>query len=233
VSGRLAGRRALVVGAAGGIGAAVAARLEAEGARTLGADRRPRPGQVAVDVADSASVEAMWQTAGERLGGTPDILVNAAGIARLVPVADMTDADWQETIAVNLSGTFYACRAAARTMAAGGAIVNVASDLGQIGAAALVHYSASKGGVIALTRALARELAPRGIRVNAVAPGAIHTPMLDAFPPDYERTEVAFYPLGRFGEPEEVAAAVAFLASDDASYFVGQVLNPNGGEVMT
>jgi len=181
------------------------------------------------DVAAAATAEAAFAGL-ERL----DVLVNNAGILEESPITDMSLAQWDRTLQVHLYGAFHFCKAAAILMKTqgSGVIVNIASDLGQLGCANLCHYSAAKGALIALSKSLARELAPFGIRVNGVAPGGALTPMVERLGPDYIREEAARYPLQRLGTAEEIAAAVVFLASPQASFMTGQILGVNGGGVM-
>ncbi len=151
-------------------------------------------------------------------------------------IADMSDAGWQRMLDINLSGPFYCCRAAVRLLveaARAGSIINIASTAGLDGMGSGVHYAASKAGVIGLTKALARELGSRGIRVNAICPGPIDTPMVQGIPPVIVQSLKGSLPLGRVGAPEEVATAALFLATGDSSYFTGQAISPNGGLVMS
>jgi len=213
---------------------------------------------VAADVSDSAAVERALADA-ERDLGPLDILVNnagAVGVAHVKRVAPrlaaqreeraqgavetpldalirLSDEEWRQILAVHLDGTFYCARAAARSMAARGrgAIVNMASICGLEGCAGHPHYSAAKAGILGFTRAVAKELIVQGVRVNAVAPGFVDTSRLKGALDAGRRAEIARTPAGRLGTPEEIAAAVAFLASDDAAYFVGATLSPNGGLV--
>jgi len=166
--------------------------------------------------------------------GSPDIVVNNAAVTSHIPFLDLSEAEWNRVISVNLTGTFLVCRASIREMLkrGGGRIINIASDLGMVGAPMVGHYSASKGGVIALSKALAREFAPRGISVNVVAPGPIETEMLTAYPEEYNAETLATIPLGRWGTPDDVASTVAFVASQAASYYTGWIFSPNGGVVM-
>lgn len=244
----LSGKAALVTGAAQGIGRAVAAALAREGAAValvdVDAEGVKRAAQElsesgattiygTVDVSDYAQVEGAVKKALDSLGGL-HILVNNAGITRDALLARMSEADWDAVIAVNLKGTFNGIKAVARPMmkARWGRIINIASIIGQIGNAGQANYAASKAGVIALTKTAARELAPRGITVNAVAPGFITTRMTEALADDVKQRMLAGIPLGRFGRPEDVAEAVVFLASEMAAYITGQVLRVDGGMVM-
>ncbi|GGD98851.1 3-oxoacyl-ACP reductase [Aureimonas endophytica] len=239
---------ALVTGAASGIGLAVAERLAADGARVVLADldaakaeaasaRLNASGHVTAatgcDVADEASAAAAVAFAAERFGPV-GLLVNNAGHVHQARFEDLAAADFDRMIAVHLRGTFLMTRAALPAMleAGSGIVVNMASQLGQIGGIELVHYSAAKAGIIGLTKALSREVSARGIRVNAVAPGPINTPLVRALSQDWQAKKRGELPLGRFGEPEDVAGTVAFLASTDAAIFVGQTLGPNSGDVM-
>jgi NAD(P)-dependent dehydrogenase (short-subunit alcohol dehydrogenase family) len=243
--GRMAGRRALITGGAGGIGLACARRLLAEGAEAVLLDRRADAlssaaivgaAPVACDIRDPAAVTAAVDRAAGLLNGPADVLINAAGVYRIAPLLDLTPDEWDDVLAVNLRGSFLAGRAiAAALIAAGlaGAIVNISSTAGLVADAAepSAHYNASKAGVLALTRQMAAEWAPYGIRANAVCPGVIDTPMLrmmddPAAGAAYLRTGV---PQGRLGSAEEVAAAVVFLASDDASYLTGATVPVDGG----
>jgi len=211
------------------------------------------------DVSDSAAVKAMFESVASQHAGL-DILVNNAGIAETTPARtqqlftramvqmqqamagdpitthldatiEMTDEDWSRMLAIHLNGTFYCTREALRRMRPGGAIVNVSSVAALMGLAGAPHYSAAKGGIIGFTRAVAQDVASRGIRVNAICPGWIDTPMTQ---PVHANQMVSMMiknrtPLRRFGEPREIATAALFLASDDASFVTGQWLSPNGG----
>jgi len=207
-------------------GAAVAHEVEATGRRAI---------TIAADVINPQQVDLMVQSVVEQLGGL-DILVNNAGIWTDGSIDRMTDADWARMIGVNLSGVFHACRAAVPAMRArrGGSIVNIASTAGQRGEAHHSHYAASKGGLIALTKSLAVELAPDAIRVNVVAPGWIRTDMTEEFlrPDRIAESLKEPIPLGRPGEPEDVAGPVVFLCSNLARYVTGATLNVNGGAVL-
>ena len=166
--------------------------------------------------------------------GDPTHLINNAGHVHQARFVELTPADFDRMFAVHVRGAFLMTRAVLPAMLArnAGVIVNMASQLGQIGGVELVHYSAAKAAIIGLTKSLAREVSAQGVRVNAVAPGPINTPLVRALSPEWRKAKAAELPLGRFGEPEEVAAAVAFLCSDQASLFVGQTIGPNSGDVM-
>ena len=243
---RLEGRTALVTGGASGIGAATARRLAAEGARVWVADidlpgaqsvaGEVDGGAVEMDVADVASVRAAVAEAGE-----VDVLVNNAGTDRFAFFVNTDDALWDFVLGVNLRGTIAVTHAVLGGMQqrGRGAIVNVASEAGRVGSQGSAVYSAAKAGVIGFTRAIARESSRFGVRVNAVAPGPIDTPLLNAAPEEYgeigERLKqgmIASTSMRRIGQPEEVAAAIAFLASDDASFVTGQTINVSGGLSM-
>jgi NAD(P)-dependent dehydrogenase (short-subunit alcohol dehydrogenase family) len=216
-----AGRVAVVTGGLSGIGAATVARLEAAGATVHVADLPE------VDVADEAAVVQFFDRVG-RL----DLAVNCAGVSGTFgPIAELSLEDWSQTLSVNLSGVFLCLREELRHMTTG-AIVNVASAAGLRGFAQLPDYVASKHGVIGLTRAAALEHARSGIRINAVAPGGVHTPMLERFvggDPDGLAAMGRTAPMGRLGTPEEIAAAVVWLCSDDAAFVTGAVLSADGG----
>lgn len=188
---------------------------------------------VKADVGDRRQAEALVLRA-EAEFGRVDALVNNAGIAQQKLFTDLTDGDWDRMLAVNLTGVFACCRAALPGMIRrkSGAIVNVSSMWGQVGASCEVHYSAAKAGVIGLTKALAKEVGPSGVRVNCVAPGVVATDMNRALSEDDLRSLEDETPLGRIGAPGEVARAILFLCSDDASFITGQVLAPNGGFVI-
>jgi 3-oxoacyl-[acyl-carrier protein] reductase len=248
VTAAFAGRRALVTGGASGIGLAVARRLTAAGAVVALLDRDPAVKGVAdglgaaalvADIVDDAAVEGAVDRSAVALGGPPDVLVSSAGVYRIARLLDMDAAAWDEVLDVNLRGTLLAGRAVARGLAAAGrrgAIVNLASTAALVADASepTAHYNASKAGVVALTRQMAAEWAPLGIRVNAVCPGVIDTPMLRLMddPAAGERYLREGVPLGRLGTADEVAAVVAFLASDEASYVTGVALPIDGGATI-
>ena len=223
----LAGKRALVTGAASGIGAACAAALTQEGAEVMGADLNAQGDTIKVDVSDASSVAALFE------GAAPlDIVVNAAGVLIEGPTLEMTPEAFDRQIAVNLRGSFLVAQAGLRGLSKGGALILIASELAHLGRANFAAYCASKAGVIGLTRALAHEFAPH-IRVNAVAPGPTDTPMLSAEVMSAEALALETQnPMGRIGTPEEIAAAVTFLASPGASFMTGQTICPSGGAVM-
>ena len=241
----MAGRRALVTGGASGIGLASTRRLRAEGARVVALDRRP-PGPaelagtdaafVTADVASPEQVAAAVREAARLLGGPADVLLNAAGIYRIRPILDLSPAEWDDVVAVNLRGPFLVGRAfAAALIDSGlpGAIVNFASTAALVADAAepSAHYNSSKAGLLALTRQMAVEWAPHRIRANAVCPGVIDTPMLRLM--DNPATGRAYLdsgvPLCRLGTADEVAAVAVFLASSDASYLTGAAVPVDGG----
>jgi NAD(P)-dependent dehydrogenase (short-subunit alcohol dehydrogenase family) len=246
----LTGKVAIVTGARRGMGRTHALALSKAGAKVLLADISKEDCEkvaeeiekaggeslaVKCDVTNKKEVEEMVRTAVEKWGKL-DILVNNAGIAQFFPFLEITEEDWSRTIDINLKGYFLCAQAAAREMAKqkAGAIVNVASvAMGQVGVGFpnLAHYCASKGGIVAMTEAMALELAPYNIRVNAVSPGAIETPMVDPLKQDSRTTEATLsrVPMKRFGKPEEVSNLVLFLASDDASYMTGSTVVVDGG----
>ncbi|HEY2868373.1 MAG TPA: SDR family NAD(P)-dependent oxidoreductase [Gaiellales bacterium] len=215
---------ALVTGAGGGIGGASAAVLEAAGMEVARTD-------LPLDVADAGAVAGLVARTEQELGPI-EVLVNCAGHLTETPIADITDAEWRRMLRVHLGGTWHTCREVAPRMAARGrgAIVNTSSELALCGAELHAHYCAAKGAIVGLTKSLALELAGRGVRVNAVAPGATDTALLtDTWrTPEY----LGSLPLRRLSTPAEIAATVAFLASDDASYVTGIVLSPNSGAVI-
>ena len=246
----MSGRRAaLVTGGATGIGRRIAATLARDGADVAIADLNVEQAEVTAaevrraggravcvraDVADEGQMLALF-AAVDREFGRLDILVNNAGICELTPILELTAAAWDRMMAINLRGAFIAGREAFRRMkeAGGGRIVSIASMAGKIGgAAAGAHYSASKAGVICLTKSLALQAAPYGITANAVAPGPIDTPLTRQWDERTSREFAAKIPLGAFGEPEDVAEVVAFLASDRARFITGEIIDVNGGFLM-
>ena len=242
----LQGRVALVTGGSRGIGAAVAQALASAGAALAVCARNGeaaaataaaiagRGGQAfgaAADVSRAADAERVVAACVERFGRL-DILVNNAGITRDGLLLRMKDEDWSDVLAVNLNGAFYCARAALRSILKqkqSGRIINVGSVVGSMGNPGQANYVASKAGLIGLTKALAKEVASRGVTVNAVAPGFIETDMTAGLADAVKDTYRAQIPLGRFGTAPEVAAVVAFLASDAAAYITGQVIHVNGG----
>jgi 3-oxoacyl-[acyl-carrier protein] reductase len=241
-------KTAIVTGAGSGIGKAIAERLAKDGysvvVNDLLAERADKIAKaickaggtaqaVAGDVASEKDVAAIV-TAARHAYGPADLLVNNAGHVHQALFEHLSTHDFDRMFAVHVRGTFLMMKAVLPAMLAkgDGVIVNIASQLGQIGGVELAHYSAAKAAVIGLTKSIAREVSTRGVRINAVAPGPINTPLVMALSEDWRKRKAAELPLGRFGEPEEVATTVSFLASPAASLFVGQTLGPNSGDVM-
>jgi 3-oxoacyl-[acyl-carrier protein] reductase len=240
----LSGKVALVTGASRGIGAAVAKTLAAQGATVVAAARGSnaedtastitlsggKADAVSLDVTDPANVEFVVSAAIARHGRI-DILVNNAGIAKDQLLVRMKREDWDAVIATNLTAAFTCSQAVLRPMMKqrGGRIINISSVVGQMGNAGQVNYAASKAGLIGMAKALAREVASRGITVNVVAPGLIDTDMTKALSAGTSDTWASQIPLGRLGAPQDVAWTVCFLASDEAAYITGQVVAVNGG----
>lgn len=244
----LEGKVAIVTGAAQGIGRAIAETLARDGADIVVADLDPGRSQeavaaiqqlgrrslnVKVNVADFNDVKAMADHVMKEWGKI-DILVNNAGITRDGLLLRMPEEDWNLVLQVNLNGTFHCTKAVLRPMtkARYGRIVNIASVVGVMGNAGQANYAASKAAVIAFSKTAAREYASRNVTVNAVAPGFIDTAMTHDLPPEAKETLQNQIPLGRLGRPSDIAAAVRFLVSDEASYITGHVLHVNGGMLM-
>jgi 3-oxoacyl-[acyl-carrier protein] reductase len=245
----LKGKVAIVTGAARGIGRTIAETLAQRGADLILADRNIELSAVTAqtivsasgcqvqaiqtDVSDSASVKAMVDQALEKFGHL-DILVNNAGLTRDNLIMRMDEADWDLVLDINLKGVFNCSKAVVRPMMKQryGRIINISSVSGLAGQAGQANYSASKAGVIGLTKALARELGSRQITVNAVAPGFIPTDLTNDLPAELKTESLKAIPLGRWGTTQEIASAVAFLASDEAAYITGHVLSVDGGMVM-
>ena len=244
---QLNGKVVIVTGAARGIGQAIAAKMAAAGADIALCDLQKewltetealikglgrRVETYAVDVSKSEDVQGVVDRV-EKDFGRIDVLINNAGITKDMFLVRMTEADWDAVLSVNLKGAFLFTKAVARPMMKqrAGNIVNMASIIGLIGNAGQCNYAASKAGLIALTKSVAKELASRNIRCNAVAPGFIQTKMTEKLPEDIRKKMLEAIPLGRFGVPEDVANVVLFLASDDSAYVTGQVLTVCGGMV--
>ena len=243
---RLKGQVAVITGAGSGIGRAIALRFAAEGARVVVADMNSVGGAettslvqaagaeafaVATDVSRSGSVAELFQDVDSH-GWPVDVLVNNAGNAgEMIPAHLMTDEQWDAIVDVHLKGTFYCTREAIRRMLprGGGAIINLGSVAGLRGLPGAASYTAAKGGIIAFTKGVAQEVAPHGIRVNCIAPGWVQTPILDHVQESIRGMMVHMTPLGRIGTPDEIAGVALFLASDEASFMVGQTVSPNGG----
>jgi 3-oxoacyl-[acyl-carrier protein] reductase len=242
-------KTALVTGGSRGIGKAIAETLAQRGARVVIADRQldlaettaselaATTGQTVialhVDVTDPVSVKTLVDQVLAKFQRL-EILVNNAGVTRDTLLVRMEEADWDLVLNVNLKGAYHCSKAAVRQMMKQryGRIVNIASVSGIAGQAGQTNYSASKAGLIGFTKALAREVGPRGITVNAVAPGFVPTALTEALPADLKEASLKAIPLGRWGTPQEIASAAAFLASDEAGYITGHVLSVDGGMVM-
>jgi len=242
---RLKGKTMIVTGGASGIGLAAVRRCLQEGANVVLSDTAAsngaarareldgKPGRcmfIACDVTSSEQVDRLIAETAALLGSV-DVVFSNAGIGGSSPIEAVPDADYLRVIEINLNGVFRVARAALRQMykQGSGSLINCASILGTLGQSGTVAYSAAKGGVVNMTRTLAIEAAPRGVRVNSVGPGYIDTPLLKDLPPETRQALVKLHPVGRLGQPEEVANAVLFLASDEASFITGASLLVDGG----
>ena len=235
----LTGKVALITGATGGIGAEIAKKMKQAGATVVVSGRNEAKMDAEFDdeyikipadlATDGAAVELVMDTIEQ--AGKIDILINNAGITRDTLMMRMTDEQFDEVINTNLRSCFKMCRAAIMPMMKNrfGRIINMASIIGTIGGPGQANYAASKGGMIAMTKSIAAEVGSRGITANAIAPGFIKTPMTDVLPEELKKTYLSQIPAGRFGEPEDIANACVFLASDEAAYINGQTLHINGG----
>lgn len=242
-------KNAIVTGSARGIGKAIATRLAKDGYNIVVVDACPIENSqetadeiakigvttkaVRCDVTDSAQVAELVESVKEEMGSV-DVLVNNAGITRDGLLVRMKEEDFDAVIAVNLKGTYNFTRAVAPIMMKqrSGRIVSISSIVGLQGNAGQVNYSASKAGVIGITKSVARELAPRGVTVNAIAPGYVETPMTAVLPDKVKEAMLGAIPAGRYGQPEDIANAVSFLCSEDSAYITGQVLSVDGGMHM-
>ena len=242
--GNLEGKVAIVTGASRGIGAAIVKKFADEGAQVVACARSIESCEGAamcqkVDVSNSEQVDACVKATVEKFGRV-DILVNNAGITKDGLLMRMSDDDWNQVLDINLKGTFLFTRAVSRPMMKnkaadgtqlGGSIVNITSVVGITGNAGQANYTASKGGVIALTKTTAKELGSRNVRCNAVAPGFIESKMTEGLSDEIKKSCLDSIPLKRFGQVEDIAKVVAWLVSDDASYVTGQIISVNGGMI--
>ncbi|MFT8890664.1 MAG: 3-oxoacyl-[acyl-carrier-protein] reductase [Acetobacter papayae] len=244
---RLDGKTALVTGASGGIGSAIASILHAQGARVVLSGTREsviqqqadalgdgRAFAAAANLSNAAAADALVAKAEEIAGAPLDILVNNAGLTRDTLALRMKDDDWNQVLDVDLAAPFRLCRAALKGMLRrrAGRIVNIASIIGATGNAGQANYAAAKAGMVGMSKSLAQEVGSRGVTVNVVAPGFIVTPMTDALPDAQREKLQASIPLGRLGQPSDVASAVLYLASDEAAWITGCTLHVNGGMAM-
>ncbi|QXZ08531.1 3-oxoacyl-ACP reductase FabG [Comamonas sp. Y33R10-2] len=241
---RLAGKVAVVTGAGQGMGRAIAQRFADEGATVVAVDlnvesaKQTLEGKTgkhvarSVNVADSAAVDQFFAEIKNELGGV-DVLVNNAGTGAVDQFADITDETWARVIGVNLNGAFYCARAAVKQMqeGKGGTIVNISSTSAVSGDGP-AHYCASKAAMMGLTRGMAKELAPKGIRVNTLVPGPTNTPMMQGIPKEWADAIIAGVPMGRMAEPDDIAKVAVFLASDDSGFVTGQNVAVNGGSAF-
>lgn len=244
---KLDGKVALVTGASGGIGGAIAATLHAQGAHVVLSGTREnalqeqvkalggeRVDYVVANLSNPAEADALIAKAEEKAGAPVDILVNNAGLTRDMLALRMKDEDWDQVLNVDLSSPFRLCRAALKGMLRrrAGRIVNIASVVGATGNAGQANYSAAKAGMVGMSKSLAQEAGSRGVTVNVVAPGFIVTPMTDVLPDAQKEKLQSQIPLGRLGRPEDIAAAVLYLCSDEAGWVTGSTLHVNGGMAM-